>query len=115
MIKREVLLPPLHIYPIDDWKLIEKKYDSSFLAQNETMFSIGNGYIGMRGNFEEGSPYFQNGTFINGFHETWPIVYGEEAFGFAKTGQTMLNVPDAKIIKLYVDDEPFYIPTANLI
>ena len=115
MIKREVLLPPLHIYPIDDWKLIEKKYDPNFLAQNETMFAIGNGYIGMRGNFEEGSPYFQNGTFINGFHETWPIVYGEEAFGFAKTGQTMLNVPDAKVIKLYVDDEPFYIPTANLI
>ena len=74
MIKREVLLPPRHIYPVDDWKLVEKKYDSNFLAQNETMFSIGNGYIGMRGNFEEGSPCFQNGTFINGFHETWPIV-----------------------------------------
>lgn len=114
MIKKEVLLPPVHIYPIDDWKLIEKKYDPKFLAQNETMFAIGNGYLGMRGNFEEGAPVSQNGTFINGFHETWPIVYGEDAFGFAKTGQTMLNVPDARIIELYVDDEPFYIPTATL-
>ena len=56
-----------------------------------------------------------NATMVNGFHETWPIVYGEEAHGFAKTGQTILNVTDAKIIKLYVDDEPFYLPTASLL
>jgi alpha,alpha-trehalose phosphorylase len=115
MIKRESLLPPEHIYPIDDWKLIEKRFDKRFLAQNETFFSIGNGYLGMRGNFEEGAPVFQSGTFVNGFHETWPIIYGEEAYGFAKTGQTMLNLPDSTIIKLYVDDEPFYLPTANLL
>ena len=56
-----------------------------------------------------------NGTFVNGFYESWPIIYGEEAFGFAKTGQTILNVTDSKIIKLYIDDEPFYLPTANLL
>jgi alpha,alpha-trehalose phosphorylase len=69
----------------------------------------------MRGAFEEGLPVFQSGTFVNGFYETWPIVYGEEAFGFAKTGQTMLNVTDSRIIKLYVDDEPFVIYKANII
>ena len=68
----------------------------------------------MRGNFEEGRPVIQSGTYINGFHETWPIVYGEDAFGFAKTGQTMLNVTDARQIKLYVDDEPFSLPNATL-
>jgi len=115
MIKHQSLSPPEHIYPIDDWKLIEKRLDSRFLAQNETIFSIGNGYLGMRGNFEEGAPVFQSGTFVNGFHETWPIVYAEDAYGFAKTGQTMLNLPDTRILKLYVDDEPFYLPTANLL
>jgi len=115
MIKHKSLSPPEHIYPIDDWKLIEKRLDSRFLAQNETIFSIGNGYLGMRGNFEEGAPVFQSGTFVNGFHETWPIVYAEDAYGFAKTGQTMLNLPDTRILKLYVDDEPFYLPTANLL
>ena len=69
----------------------------------------------MRGNFEEGDPAFERGTFINGFCESWPIIYGEEAHGFAKTGQTIVNVTDGKIIKLYVDDEPFYLPTANLV
>ena len=58
------------------------------------------GYLGMRGAFEEGLPVFQSGTFINGFYETWPIVYGEEAYGFARTGQTIVNVPDAKLIKI---------------
>jgi len=114
MIRHETLNPPLHIYPIDPWKIIETSFYPRFLAQTETLFSLGNGYLGMRGNFDEGLPVFDNGTFINGFHETWPIPYGEAAFGFAKTGQTMLNVTDGKIIRLYVDDEPFLLPAANL-
>ncbi|NNG47444.1 MAG: glycoside hydrolase family 65 protein, partial [Deltaproteobacteria bacterium] len=32
-----------------------------------------------------------------------------------KTGQSIVNVPDAKVIRLYVDDEPFFLPTANLL
>src|SRR5207249_2882650 len=50
---------------------------------------------------------------INGFYKTRPIVYGEEAYGFAKTGQTIVNVTDTKIIKLFVDDEPFWLPNAH--
>ena len=69
----------------------------------------------MRGGFEEGSPVYQNGTFVNGFYESWPIAYPEDAYGLARTGQTILGVMDSKIIKLYVDDEPFYLPTATLL
>ena len=115
MLEKKILTPPDHIYPIDEWRVVEKKYSKKFLAQNETIFALGNGYFGMRGAFEEGLPVFQSGTFVNGFYESWPIVYGEEAFGYAKTGQTMLNVTDSRVIKLYVDDEPFVIYKANLI
>lgn len=114
MIRHETLNPPIHIYPINEWKIIETEFYARFLSQTETLFAIGNGYLGMRGNHDEGIPLSQTGTFINGFHETWPISYSEGAFGFARTGQTMLNVTDAKVIKLYVDDEPFYLPTASL-
>jgi alpha,alpha-trehalose phosphorylase len=114
MIRHKTLNPPIHVYPVDEWKIIETEFYSRFLSQIETLFSIGNGYLGMRGNHDEGTPHSQSGTFINGFHETWPLIYGESAFGFAKTGQTMLNMADAKILKLYVDDEPFYLPTASL-
>ena len=79
------------------------------------MLAVGNGYLGMRGCPEEGGPNAENGTFINGFYETRPIVYGEEAYGFAKTGQTIVNVTDSKIIKLFVDDEPFWLPNAHCV
>ena len=115
MLHHERVKPPDYVYPAHEWKIIEKRFYPRFLAQNETIFSTGNGYIGMRGNFEEGAPVSQNGTFVNGFHETWPICYAEEAFGFARTGQTIVNVPDGRIIKLYVDDEPLFLPTANLL
>ncbi len=115
MIHRKRLELPRHIYPADQWKMVEKQFYPKFLGQTETIFSISNGYLGIRGVFEEGLPSFDNGTFINGFYESWPITYGEEAFGFAKTGQTIVNVTDSKVIKLYVDDEPFYLPSAKLL
>src|ERR1700730_4801248 len=79
------------------------------------MLALSNGYLGMRGCPEEGGPNAENSTLINGFYETHPIVYGEEAYGFAKTGQTIFSVTDSKIIKLFVDDEPFWLPNANLL
>ena len=115
MIRHERLRPPSADYPADEWNIIEKRFNPEFLAQSETMAALGNGYLGMRGCPEEGGPNAENGTFINGFHETWPIVYGEAAYGFAKTGQTIFNVTDAKILKLFVDDEPFWLLNANLL
>src|SRR5215467_5345962 len=106
--------PPIQDYPPNPWSLIEKHYRPEFAAQTEAVFALGNGYLGMRGTPEEGGPFAQNSTFVNGFYESWPIVYGEEAYGFARKGQTMLNVTDSKIIKLFVDDEPFWLPSANL-
>ena len=115
MIRHERLRPPSRDYPADEWSVVEKAFHPEFLAQLETMLAVGNGYLGMRGGPEEGGPNAENGTFINGFHETWPIVYGEDAFGFARTGQTICNVTDSKIIKLFVDDEPFWLPQAKLL
>ena len=114
MIHRPQFHPPPHIYPPDEWNLIEKRFMPDLLEQGETMFALSNGYLGMRGCFEEGGPIGQNGTFINGFYESWPIVYPEQAYGLATTGQTIVNVTDTKIIKLYVDDEPFWLPHANV-
>jgi alpha,alpha-trehalose phosphorylase len=115
MIHHERLRPPSHDYPADEWNIIEKGFHAEFLAQLETMLAVGNGYLGIRGCPEEGGPNAENGTFINGFYESRPIIYGEEAYGFPKTGQTMLNVTDSKIIKLFVDDEPFWLRNAKFL
>lgn len=114
MLHHKRLRPPTHDYPPDEWSLVEKSFRPEFVAQMESVLALGNGYIGMRGTPEEGGPSLQNGTFVNGFYESWPIIYAEEAYGFARTGQTMLNVTDAKIIKLFVDDEPLWLPSATI-
>jgi len=115
MIKRTMVLPPDFVYPIEEWRLVEKEYAPQFLAHTETLFTVSNGYLGLRGAFEEGEPAYRHGTFVNGFHETWPIPYAEGAFGFATTGQTIVNIPDAKLIRLYVDDEPFDLAGARIL
>lgn len=102
-------------FPIDPWALIESRYSDADLGTTETLFAVANGYLGMRGNVEEGRDSYAHGTFINGFHETWPIQHAEEAFGFARIGQTIVNAPDAKVIRLYVDDEPLLLSVADLL
>jgi alpha,alpha-trehalose phosphorylase len=114
MLKRKIVLPPEHLYPADEWRITETRYSDEFVGLTETVFSLGNGFVGIRGSFEEGRPALVPGTFVNGFHETWPIVHAEGAPALARTGQTIVNVPDVTILKLYVDDEPFFLPTARI-
>ena len=114
MSRREPVLPPEYLFPIEEWRWVESPFASQFVPQNETAFAVSNGYMGIRGTFEEGEPAYRQGTFINGFFETWEIPYGERAFGFATTGQTIVNVPDATVIRLYVDDEPFDLTSTRI-
>lgn len=114
MLKDDFVLPPEHLYPPDEWRLVEARYTDDHALAAETAFSVANGFVGIRGTFEEGRPARSPGTFINGFHETWPITHAEHAHGLARTGQTMVNAPDVTIFKLYVDDEPLYLPTARV-
>ena len=101
-------------FPVDPWRLVETEFNGADLGHTETLFGVGNGYLGMRANPEEGRDAHTHGTYVNGFHETWEIQHAENAFGFAKVGQTIVNVPDAKLLKLYVDDEPLLLATADL-
>jgi alpha,alpha-trehalose phosphorylase len=107
-------LLPEHDWPTDPWRLIERRTSRRMQPRTETLFAVANGFLGLRGTPEEGRPASDHGTLVNGFHETWPIHHAEQAYGLARTGQTIVDVPDAKIIKLYVDDEPLYLPTAPL-
>jgi len=102
-------------FPIDEWALVETEFGLGDMGRTETLFAVGNGYLGLRGNVEEGRDGYMHGTFVNGFHETWPIRHAEEAFGFARVGQTIVNAPDAKVIRLYVDDEPLVLTVAEIL
>ena len=106
MTQRPIELPPEHLYPPDEWTIVETRCTEPYAHRAESAFSLSNGYVGIRGTFDEGRPSHTPGTFVNGFHETWPIVHTEDAYGLARAGQTIVTVPDATILRLYVDDEP---------
>jgi len=103
--------PPRDVFPPDPWGLAAVHFDSEvllgYVGQAETMFALSNGYLGIRGTMEEGRPVEEQGTYLNGFHESRPITYGESAYGFPDSGQSMLVCPDGVPIELVVDDEPF--------
>jgi alpha,alpha-trehalose phosphorylase len=106
---------PAPIYPPDPWAIRETSFDPAQLRRNETIFSLGNGHLGMRGNFEEGFPGGVVGTYINGFYEETPITYGEIAYGYAKNRQVMLNVADGKAITLSVGGERFDLSSGTIL
>lgn len=114
MPQRPIEVPPERLFPTDEWRIVETEHTDRYAHRAEATFSLSNGYLGIRGTFDEGRPAVTPGTYVNGFHETWPIVHTEDAYGLARSGQTIVNVPDATILRLYVDDEPLYVPTARL-
>ncbi|KRB38795.1 glycoside hydrolase family 65 protein [Microbacterium sp. Root180] len=101
-------------FPVDPWRLVETEFDLEDVGVTETLFAVGNGYLGMRGNHPEGRHAQEHGTFVNGFHETFPIRHAEQAYGFAEVGQTIINAPDAKVMRVYVDDEPLSLDLADV-
>ncbi|MEU4219529.1 HAD family hydrolase [Actinoplanes sp. NPDC026623] len=101
-------------YPIEPWRIVEHVYNPGFIEQTETLFAVANGFLGMRGSFDEGEPSYRPSTLLNGFHETWPIVYPENAHGFATTGQTIVPVPDGTAVRLFVDDDPVTCETTEV-
>ncbi|WP_194410881.1 glycoside hydrolase family 65 protein [Microbacterium cremeum] len=101
-------------FPVDAWRLVETSFALEDAGVTETLFSVGNGYLGLRGNHAEGRFAYEHGTYINGFHETFPIRHAEQAYGFAEVGQTIINAPDAKVMRVYVDDEPLSLDVADI-
>lgn len=102
-------------FPVDPWALTERSFSASDMGKTESLFAVTNGYLGLRGNSEQGREGQEHGTFINGLHETWQIEHAENAYGFAEVGQTMVNAPDAKTIRVYVDDEPLSMLTSEIV
>ncbi|MEJ4104456.1 glycoside hydrolase family 65 protein [Corynebacterium bovis] len=100
--------------PVTEWGWWETKPQRTPLGVSETIFALGNGYLGMRANPPEGRDTDNHGTFINGLHETWSIEHAEDAYGLAREGQSIIQAPDAKAMRLYIDDEPLRLGNAEV-
>ena len=115
MKKRTPVQLPEEIYPDDPWVLLEDQFAPDFLYLTETIFALTNGRVGVRGSLDEGEPNHIVGTYINGFHETWPITHAETAYGLAEVGQTMVTIPDGTLFQITVDGELFHLPSVEII
>lgn len=100
------------IYPVEEWTVTEEAFDRETNYRNETTFSLSNGYIGTRGTFEEAYDFDIDtgleGNFVNGFYESEKIRYGEANFGSPLYSQSLLNLPNLKETRLYIDGEEFH-------
>jgi alpha,alpha-trehalose phosphorylase len=101
-------------FAVEPWALRETELHLDVLAQSGSLFALGNGHIGLRGNLDEGEPNGLPGTYLNGFYEARPLPYGEGGYGYPEAGQTVVNVTNGTIIRLLVDDEPLDVRLGEL-
>lgn len=80
--KMKPYVHPAAVYPYREWSLDEEAYSEENNQRSESIFALGNGYIGMRGNFEEGyhgssgSSVISN--YLNGFLIRSPLYIQKE-------------------------------------
>lgn len=90
------------------WNISNPDLSQQALLNMESIFALGNGYLGVRGNFEEGygeSMSTIRGTYLNAFHDVIEIPYGEKLFAFPDTQQKLVNNIDAQTVLIYLGDE----------
>jgi len=93
-----------------EWIISDNSLNVEELLKNESIFNVSNGYIGIRGNFEENYPENYatiRGTYINAFYEEVPIQYGEKAYAFPENMQKIVNVTDAQNVNIIINGERF--------
>lgn len=95
---------------MNTWQISEHKFDADRIPVNETLFHTANGYVGVRGNFEEEIPPHVSsiqGSYINGFYEYYENAGKQTYRNDPDLIQTIFAVTDAQRIELWLDEEKF--------
>ncbi|MBH8573163.1 beta-phosphoglucomutase [Nostocaceae cyanobacterium CENA369] len=87
-----------------DWILTETQFEPDKLHSRETVFTIGNGYLGTRGSFEEGYVRALPATFIHGVYNDVPVVYTE-----------LVNCPDWLPLVVIVNGDRFRLDRGEIL
>ncbi len=89
---------------MNPWYIEEKEFDPQKLHSRETVYTIGNGYFGTRGTFEEEYPKANPGTLLFGVFDKIAIAKEELA-----------NAPDWLTMKLFVNGERFRLDQGKIL
>ncbi len=89
----------------DAWSIIEEGFDAERVKSSESLFSIGNGAMGQRANFEEhySGPSFQ-GSYIGGVFYPDKTKVGWWKNGYPEYFAKVLNAPNWIGINIYVNN-----------
>ncbi|MBW4630380.1 MAG: beta-phosphoglucomutase [Iphinoe sp. HA4291-MV1] len=86
------------------WNVIETEFNPSHLHHKETVFTLGNGYLGTRGTFEEGYPNDFPATLIHGVYDDVAIATTE-----------LVNCPSWLSLVVKVGEERFRLDAGELL
>jgi kojibiose phosphorylase len=89
---------------MDPWQVTETAFDPQSLHHKETVFTIGNGYLGTRGTFEEGYPGDRASTLLHGVFDDVPVYYSELA-----------NIPDWLNLSIRINGQRFRMDQGQLL
>ncbi|MDY0779489.1 glycoside hydrolase family 65 protein [Tenacibaculum sp. IB213877] len=98
----------------NEWSIIEEGFDATRVKSSESLFSIGNGAMGQRANFEEtysGSTF--QGSYIAGVYYPDKTRVGWWKNGYPEYFAKVLNAPNWIGINVFVNDEALDLNTCK--
>lgn len=100
----------------DNWSIIEEGFDKNRVKSSESLFSIGNGAMGQRANFEETytGKTFQ-GSYIAGVYYPDKTRVGWWKNGYPEYFAKVLNAPNWIGIQVFLDEEELDLATCSKI
>ncbi|MEK3949341.1 glycoside hydrolase family 65 protein [Paenibacillus sp. FSL H7-0703] len=103
------------LFDVDSWKLTTHTLHSTHMRLQESITSIGNGYMGMRGNFEEAySGDHHQGTYISGVWFPDKTKVGWWKNGYPEYFGKVINAMNFIGIRLIVNQEEVDLFTAHI-
>jgi maltose phosphorylase len=97
---------PLSYFQGDPWTIVEEGFDPAHQRVSESVFSVANEFMGVRGYFEEGySGDHLLGSYFNHLYELMDIHHDQIFKGFVTKGAAMVNAVDWLYTRLWVDGE----------
>ena len=99
----------------NEWSLIEEGFDAENVEASESLFSIGNGSLGQRANFEEdySGKTFQ-GSYIGGIYYPDKTRVGWWKNGYPEYFAKVLNAPNWIGIKIQINKTNFDLNTCKV-
>ena len=100
----------------DNWSIIEEGFDADRVKSSESLFSIGNGAMGQRANFEENySGHTFQGSYIAGIYYPDKTKVGWWKNGYPEYFAKVLNAPNWIGIDITVNGEAFDLNTCTVV